>query len=161
MRAGKPLLVCGDGDALTRFVHVDDAALAYAGAIGRSETIGQAYNLVDPRIITWNDYHRAAMTAVGREVELVGVPFADLRELDVPGFGLCEMSSGYHWVHDDAKIRRDIPEFVPTVSLAGGLARAIELADREGALPVEDSSAWEDRIIDAQRAVRRAAPVLH
>jgi nucleoside-diphosphate-sugar epimerase len=154
IRAGKPLVVCGDGVALVRFLHVEDAALAYAAALGRAETHGQAYNLVDPRIITWADYHRAAMEAVGREVELVGVPLADLRALGVPGLEMCETVTSQHWVHDDAKIRRDIPEFRPRVSLVDGLAATFELAEREGRARDAASSDWEDSVITAQRRVR-------
>jgi nucleoside-diphosphate-sugar epimerase len=157
IRAGRPLVVCGDGTALVRFLHVEDAALAYVGALAHPETIGRAYNLVDPRIITWADYHRAAMRAVGRDVELVGVSFADLQALAVPGFGACETVNGYHWIHDDARIRRDIPEFRPRLPLTDALASAVELAEREGRIPADgggDDDGWEDRVIAAQRRVR-------
>lgn len=147
-RAGKPIVVSADGLALSRFLHVDDAALAYVGVIDRPETIGQVYNLVDPRIVTWADYHRAAMDAVGREVELVGVPFAALEAAEIPGFGLTASVFAYHNLYDDAKIRRDIPEFVPRVSLVDGLARTFELAAREGRLPATEPDDWEDRIVE-------------
>lgn len=159
MRAGKPLIVCADGLPLIRFLHVDDAALAYAAALKHPETIGQVYNLVDPRLITWADYHQAAMTAVGREVELISVPFATLRDRQIPGFGMCETVTAYHWAHEDSKIRRDLPEFQPSVPLAVGIASTIEVAEREGRIPAAGTSAqstaattagtsdWEDELI--------------
>jgi nucleoside-diphosphate-sugar epimerase len=153
IRSGKPLVVCADGMVLVRFLHVEDAALAYAGALAHPETIGQAYNLVDPRMVTWADYHRAAMEAVGREVDLVGVALDDLRAWDVPGLALCETVTSHHWVHDDAKIRRDIPEFLPRVALADGLARSFEHGI-EGAFSRAVDDEWEDAVIAAQRRVR-------
>ncbi len=78
VRKGKPILVCGDGNAIHQFLHVDDAALCFANVVGKERCIGQVYNMVNRGFITWAQYHRAAMSVIGREVEMVGVPFADL-----------------------------------------------------------------------------------
>jgi nucleoside-diphosphate-sugar epimerase len=78
IRKGKPILVCGDGNALHQHLHVDDAALAFTGVLGKPHTLGETYNLVNRGYITWVDYHRTAMQVLGREVDIVGVPFADI-----------------------------------------------------------------------------------
>ncbi len=47
IRKGKPLLVCGDGNALHQFLHVDDAALCFANVLGKAQCLGQVYHMVN------------------------------------------------------------------------------------------------------------------
>jgi len=105
---------------------------------------------------TWADYHRAAMQVLGREVELVGVPLADLRCLEIHGFGICEEIFAHHSYFSAEKLFRDVPEFQPRVSLVEGMAQVIEAMERDGRIPDSDGLVWEDPIIAVQRQVRSA-----
>lgn len=154
IRQGKPLLVCGDGNALHQHLHVDDAALAFVGLLDKPQCLGQTYNLVRRDFITWTDYHRLAMQVLGREAEIVGVPFADLKRYDIPGFDICEEIFAHHVYYSPEKLFRDVPEFQPTVSLAEGMKQVIEVMDAEGRIPDAGSNEWEDAIITAQKRVR-------
>src|SRR5215468_8883043 len=58
IRKGKPLLVCGQGDALHQHLHVEDAARGFAQVLGQAQCLGQTYNLVGEPPITWAAYHR-------------------------------------------------------------------------------------------------------
>ena len=87
VRKGKPILICNEGRARHQFLHVDDAALGFAGVIGKPQCIGQAYNLMRPEHISWADYHRLALQVLGREVKLVSVPLA---VLDADRFDICK-----------------------------------------------------------------------
>ena len=131
-----------------------NAAPALAGVIGKTHTLGQTYNLVKRGFITWADYHRTAMQVLGREVELVGIPFADLKRMHVPDFEICEEIFAHHVVYSAEKLYRDVPEFQPRISLAEGMAQVIEAMDREGRIPDSDALSWEDELIRAQRRVR-------
>ena len=154
IRKGKPILVCGDGNALHQHLHVDDAALGFAGALTHPNCIGQTYNLVRREYVTWADYHRTAMRVLGREAELVGVPFADLKQFNIPKFGICEDIFAHHIFYSPEKIFRDIPEFRPRVSLEDGMEQVIAVMDRDGRIPDSDGIGWEDAIIRAQRGIR-------
>lgn len=154
IRKGKPIVVCGDGNTLHQHLHVEDAALCFANVLGKAHCIGQTYNMVRRGFVTWVDYHRAAMQVLGREVELVGVPLADLRAFDIPGFDLCEEIFAHHGYFSAEKLFRDVPEFQPRISLAEGMARVLEAMEREARIPDSDALTWEDRIIAAQRRVR-------
>jgi nucleoside-diphosphate-sugar epimerase len=156
IRKGKPLLVCGDGNALHQFLHVDDAALGFVHVLGRERTLGQTYHLVERGCTTWAEHHRTAMRVLGREVELVGVPFADLAAADIPNFGICRDIFAHHIWYSGEKVARDVPEFRPRVSLEQGMAQVLAAMERSGRIPDSDEVAWEDRIIAAQRAVRKA-----
>jgi len=155
VRKGKPILICGDGNALFQFLHVDDAALCFANILGKPHTYGQTYNMVRRGFITWADYHRTAMKVLGREVEMVGVPLDDLVACNVPNVGVCRDIFAHHGYYSAEKLFRDVPEYHPVISLEEGLARVIAAMDREGRVPNSDEQTWEDQIIEAQRRVRR------
>ena len=154
IRKGKPILVCGDGNALHQHLHVDDAAPAFVGVLGNERALGQTYNMVDRGYITWTDYHRTAMKVLGREVEIVGVPFADLKVLNVPEFGICEEIFAHHVYYSAEKLFRDVPEFQPAISLEDGMAEVIAAMDKNGRIPDSDDFTWEDESIAAQRKLR-------
>ncbi len=156
IRQGKPIVVCGDGNALHQHLHVEDAALAFVGALNQSRCVGQTYNVVNRGYITWADYHRTAMRVLGREVELVGVPFADLQKLDVPNFDICAEIFAHHVYYSAEKLFRDAPEFHPRLSLEEGMRQVIGVMDREGRIPDSSKLDWEDRLIAAQRRVLAA-----
>lgn len=154
VKKGKPILVCGDGNALHQHLHVDDIAQAFAGVIGKEHTIGQTYNAVNRGYTTWADYHRLAGKILGKETELVGVPYEDLKKLNVPDFGICEEIFAHHVYYSSEKLFRDVPEFRPQVSLEQGMTQVFEAMEREGRIPNSDESTWEDEIIQKQRKVR-------
>ncbi len=154
IRKGKPIVVCGDGKALHSFLHVDDAAPAFAGVLGREKCIGQVYNMVNRGFTTWEQYHQAAMRVIGREVELVGVPLADLRAMNSPGLGICEEIFAHNVIYSAEKLFRDVPEFNPRFSLEGYITDILASVDADGRIPNSDTLTWEDDIIAAQRGVR-------
>ena len=155
VRKGKPILVCGDGNALHQFLHVDDAALGFAGVLGQPHCIGQTYHILRREFTTWADYHRAAMKVLGREVEVVGVPLKDLLKIDAARFGICDTIFAHSTYYSPEKLFRDAPEFRPRISLEEGMRRVLDVMDRERRVPDSDLETWEDKIIAAQRAVAR------
>ena len=153
VRKGKPIVVCGDGDAIIQFLHVDDAAPAFVYVLGRNKCVGEIYNMVDRGFTTWAEYHRAAMRVIGREVELVGVPFADLMQAQIPGFGWCVNTGRFHHYFSGEKLMTHVPEFQPRINLENGIARVIESMEREGRIANSEEVRWEDDIVEAQRLV--------
>ena len=153
IRKNKPIAVCGDGKALHHFLHVDDAAKAFVGALGKARCFGQVYNLVNPTVTTWETYHRTAMKVLGREVEMVGIPLRSLLAFDASRFTMCADYFVHSIVYSAAKILRDIPEFEATVSLEDGLRRTIARLDELGWIENSDDQIWEDRLIEAQKMV--------
>lgn len=155
IRKGKPIVVCGDGNALHQHLHVDDAALGFAGVLANPACIGRTYNLVRRECVTWAEYHRTAMKVIGREVELVGVPFSDLETFDIPGFGITEEIFAHHVYYSPEAIMRDAPGFQPKISLETGMAQVLEAMDRDGRIPDSDKITWEDEIIRRQKQVAK------
>jgi len=154
IRQGKPLLICGDGNTLHQHLHVEDAARGFAHILGKEHCRGQIYHLVGRGCITWAEYHRTAMRVLGRQVELVGVPLADLIAPNGPNVQICREVFAHHGYYSAEKLFRDVPEFRPAVSLEAGMRQVIDAMDRAGRLPSSDPEDWEDRIIVARRHVR-------
>ena len=151
IRKGKPILIYGDGMVVHQFLHVDDAALCFAGVLGKHRCLGQVYNLVRHGFTTWLEYHRTAMRVIGRNVEQVGVPMQTLHAIDPKRFG---ETFAHNMYFSAEKASRDVPEFQPRISLEEGMAQVLEALDREGRIPDSDQETWEDCIIEAQRKVR-------
>jgi nucleoside-diphosphate-sugar epimerase len=150
IRRGKPIVVCGDGNALHQYLHIDDAAKGFAGVLGKSHCVGQTYNLVKKGCLTWAEYHKTAMKVLGREVELVGVPLRNLVALETDRYGICKEIFAHHCYYDSEKLFRDVPEFQPSISLEEGMTRVIAEMDSAGRIPVSDDGGWEDQLIQAQ-----------
>lgn len=147
IRKGKPILVCDDGQARHQFLSVEDAAMAFVQILGKKPCFGETYNLVKPDPLAWEEYHRAVMRVLGSEVEQVGVPLGRLEEWGVPGIRICsEIFSHDAWWSGE-KIRRDLPDWRPRLSLEEGIARTVEGLDREGRVPDSDVLDWEDEIV--------------
>lgn len=157
IRKGKPILVCGDGKALHQFLHVDDAALCFANTVGKPDCIGQTYHMMKRGFTSWEQYHKTAMKVLGRDVELVGVPLADLVSIGVPQGEICRDIFAHNTIYSAEKLFRDVPEFQPRISLEEGMVLVIEALDRAGRIPDSDQIDWEDRIIAAQRKVRKVS----
>lgn len=154
VRKGKPILVCGDGNTLHQHLHVDDAAKAFVGVLGKTQTIGQTYNLVNRGFITWADYHRTAMMVLGHDVDLVGVPLAMLSRMNIPDFDICEEIFAHNVYYSAEKLFRDVPEFQPTISLVEGMTQVFEIMENEGRIPNSDEHYWEDVIIDEIKKIK-------
>ena len=153
IRKGKPIALCGDGKAMHQFLHVDDAARGFVGMLGLKTCVGQAYNLVRRGFTSWEDHHRTVMDVLGNEVEMVGVPLAALLSSGVSGTGICESIFAHNTIYSADKIFRDVPDFLPSVSLEEGVRQVIEVMDAEGRIPDSDELTWEDELIEAQRRV--------
>ena len=153
VRIGKPIAVCGDGRAVHQWLHADDAAPAFAFALGRERCIGNIYNMMRKEFGSWFDYHRTAMKVIGRDVEIIGVPLATLLAAKVPNVDICENIFSHNTIYSPEKLMRDVPEFRPQISLEDGLAGVYGVMLRENKVPDSDKEDWEDSLIAAQRKV--------
>lgn len=155
IRKGKPI-VTGNEFLLRNFLHADDAAWAFVGALKHSCCIGQAYNMVGMKPYDWGTYHRAMMKVVGREVEMVEVTLETLLHNQSKEFTVGEMITEnfkFNGFYSGEKIARDIPEFRPVIGLEEGLAMALEFIERNGVIPNSDDFTYEDEIIRKQKSI--------
>ena len=153
-RKGKPLLLSGNGVTPHQFLHVDDAAKGFVGALGRPHCIGEIYNLVQEGFTDWKTYYQTGLHVLDCEAELVCAPLDLLESLGYGDKGPgCEIFA-YPTIYDCRKIFRDIPEFRPTVELEDGMRAVIAYNDAHGLIPNCDDYPMDDRLIAYLRSGR-------
>lgn len=154
VRAGKPLVVSGDGQTLWSLCHSDDAGVAFAAAVDRTACKGQDYIVTSPRWITWQAYHERINAVLGSKSEIVHVPAATILASPLaPHARLLASESLWNRCYDVSKLRRDIPEFQPAVEFEHGIPDHVAWMDRHGLIGPGDADDTTDRLIAAQRDV--------
>jgi nucleoside-diphosphate-sugar epimerase len=150
VRKGKPLLVTADGELLMSHCHADDAAVAFAAAVGRTRCIGEVYILASPYHLTVKEYHDSlAVVLAGRTVPLVSAPADFLIGAWPERTQLLATETRWNYVLRVDKIRRDIPEFDPVIKLEDRVPECIAWMEQRGLVEDCGNDDTEDRIIAA------------
>jgi nucleoside-diphosphate-sugar epimerase len=79
LQKGRPILIPGDGTALSQVGFVDDHAEALCALMGRSTTFGQRYNLTGSQFFSDEGYVDVIADVMGTKAEKVFIP-ADLMD---------------------------------------------------------------------------------
>lgn len=79
LQKGRPVLIPGDGTALSQVGYVDDHAEALCAMMGRSNTFGQRYNLTGSQFFSDEGYVDVMADVIGTGAEKVFIP-ADLMD---------------------------------------------------------------------------------
>jgi nucleoside-diphosphate-sugar epimerase len=137
MRAGRPVVVHGDGTSQWTLTHSEDFAVGFVGLLGRPETIGNAYTVTGDSAPTWNQVYSWLARAAGvDEPRLVHVASERIARA-IPELGPGILGDKAHsMVFDTSKLRALVPEFRTTVPYSDGAERTI---------------AWYDAHEDAQQ----------
>jgi nucleoside-diphosphate-sugar epimerase len=143
----RPIAILGDGRAVHHFLHVDDAARAFVGLLGRGEAFGKAYNVVNPQPTTWFAYHQTAIDVLGADVEQVSVPVKAVFALDPRRFELADGVFSHNLLYDSTRLLREIPDWRPCISLEEGLRTSFEYVAEKGMIEASLPGGWEDQLI--------------
>jgi len=81
IRAGRPIIIPGDGSRTMQWVHAQDVARAAVRAATEDRAIGHAYNLANDPPITQLEFVRLLATIAGAQPELVFVPRETIQRL--------------------------------------------------------------------------------
>jgi nucleoside-diphosphate-sugar epimerase len=126
MRAGKPVIVHGDGTSLWTVTHHDDFARAFVPLLGHPRTYGEAFHITSDDVLTWNQIARALAAALGVTARIVHVPSDVIAAAD-PEWGAGLLGDKAHsMVFDNSKIRSIAPGWRATIPFERG---AREIAD--------------------------------
>jgi nucleoside-diphosphate-sugar epimerase len=74
VRAGRPIIIPGDGTRLMQFIHVKDVVRACLRAMEVEEAVGEAFNVANPKPLTQVEVVREMARAAGKKPELIRVP---------------------------------------------------------------------------------------
>ena len=155
LRRGLPMLSAGDGDRYFHFLASPDAAEFFALCVGRESLVGEAVNLVHPEPLSWDDWHRLAMQAVGVECEIVHAPKELLLAIDPKRYGTLRYNFGYTQLFSGAKAARLVPEWRPTTNHVEWMRANLDWMDEAGEVSDtrRDPDNLEDRLIAALKAL--------
>jgi 2'-hydroxyisoflavone reductase len=149
MRAGRPIVVPGDGSRLMQWVHVRDVARAAVRAADEPGALGRAYNLANYPPITQIEYVQLLANVAGMHANIVRIPREQIEQLG----GQLFAAPLYFGVYLDVPLtvaRNDRArselglDFTP---FEDGLRETYRWY-REQSRPTPDYS-WEDRLLTA------------
>ena len=116
MRAGKPVLVHGDGTTQWTLTHSDDFPVAFVGLLGHPLAIGDSFTITGTHAPTWNQIYGWLGQAAGVEPELVHVASETIAAADPEvGAGLVG-DKAHSMLFDCSKVTALVPEFRTTIT---------------------------------------------
>ena len=151
MRAGKPVIVPGDGTSLWTMTHNSDFAVGFVGLLGRRAAIGQAFNINSDEVLTWDQIYRQTAAAAGVEAHIVHIA-SDFIAVCLPEWhGTLIGDKANSAVFDTTKIKRFVPDFRAVTPYSEGIRRTVAWFDADPArqrVDAEMDASW-DRLIAA------------
>ncbi len=158
MKAGKPVVVHGDGTSLWTVTHSEDFAQGFVGLMGHQQAIGHAFHITSDEILTWDQIYQATAAAAGVEANIV-----HLASDAIIAFG---RTCGWGWmegnllgdkavsaIFDNAKVKRFVPGFRATIPYAVGIRRTLAWFEADPARMKADpgADAFLDNLIKSCR----------
>lgn len=120
MKAGKPVVLHGDGTSLWVLTHHRDFAKGLCGLLGNRKAVGEAFHITSDEVQSWNEIYHAVGRAAGVTPDLVHVPSKIIAK-EHPDWGAGLLGDKMHSViFDNTKIKRFVPDFQCTIPFARG-----------------------------------------
>jgi nucleoside-diphosphate-sugar epimerase len=139
MRAGKEVVVHGDGSSLWTLTHHVDFARGFVPLLGHPATFGDVFHITSDEWLTWDAivYDLAAAAGVA-EPHIVHVPSDAIAAAD-PVWGAGLLGDKTHsLVFDNSKLRRVVPDFAATIPFHVGAREIIRWYDEDPARQTVD-----------------------
>jgi len=149
MRRGKKIVVHGDGTSLWTMTHNSDLGRAFVGLLGNPAAVGHTFHITSDEVLTWDQITLAIGKAAGAQPDIVHVGSDFISAFDPEARGNLIGDKAQCAVFDNSKIKRFVPEFRCTVSLAEGLRRTIAWLDAHPEEQRLDSNATVEKILAA------------
>lgn len=159
MLEGKQVIIHGDGTSLWTMTHNSDFAKGFVGLMANPHAIGEAFQITNDETLTWNQIYQTIAGVLGVELRAVHVSsefLAATKKYDLLGGLIGDKANSV--VFDNAKLKRAVPDFVPTVRFEQGVRDAIANIFAHPELQREDPEfdRWCDRILAAREAALKA-----
>jgi nucleoside-diphosphate-sugar epimerase len=129
MRAGKNVIVHGDGTSLWTLTHHLDFAQGFVGLLGNPRAIGEAVHITSDEVLSWNQIFEIIANAAGAKANLVHIPSELIAAFDEEwGAGLLG-DKAHSMIFDNTKIKRLVPDFVASIPFCRGAEEIIAWHD--------------------------------
>ena len=153
MRAGREVVVHGDGTSLWTLTHSADFARGFVPLLGHPRTIGDAFHITSDDVLTWNQIAEALAAAAGVTARLVHVPSDAIAAADAAwGAGLLG-DKAHSMVFDNAKLRSVVPGYRAEIPFEQGAREIVGWYDEDPARQRADArlDAVMDKLVAAYR----------
>lgn len=159
MLQGKPVIIHGDGTSLWTMTHNSDFAKGYVGLMGNPHAIGEAFQITNDETLTWNQIYGTIARVLGVELKAYHVSsefLAATGKYDLLGSLIGDKANSV--VFDNSKLKRAVPDFVPTVRFEQGIRDTIENIMAHPELQKEDPEfdEWCDKVIEVVENAKKA-----
>ncbi|WP_426503753.1 SDR family oxidoreductase [Dactylosporangium sp. McL0621] len=146
MRAGKEIVVHGDGTSLWTLTHHEDFARAFVPLLGHPRAVGDTFQITSDDYLTWNQIAEQLATALGTTARIVHVPSDAIAAAD-PEWGAGLLGDKAHsMVFDNAKVRALVPGYVATIPFHQGAREIAAWFDGDPARQIVDERL--DKVMD-------------
>ncbi|GAA2379627.1 NAD-dependent epimerase/dehydratase family protein [Dactylosporangium salmoneum] len=146
MRAGKEIVVHGDGTSLWTLTHHEDFAKAFVPLLGHPRAIGDTFQITSDDALTWNQIAEHMAAALGVPPKIVHVPSDAIAAAD-PEWGAGLLGDKAHsMVFDNSKVRALVPDYVATIPFHRGAREIVAWFDEDPARQVVDERL--DKVMD-------------
>ena len=153
MRAGKEVVVHGDGTSLWTLTHSADFARGFVPLLGHPRTIGDAFHITSDDVLTWNQIAEALAAAAGLTARLVHVPSDAIAAADAAwGAGLLG-DKAHSMVFDNSKLRGVVPGYRAEIPFEQGAREIVGWYNEDPARQQADArlDAVMDKLVAAYR----------
>jgi nucleoside-diphosphate-sugar epimerase len=156
LRAGRPVVVHGDGTTQWTLTHTEDFAVGFVGLLGHPLAVGDTFHITGAHAPTWDQVYRWLAAAAGvEEPELVHVASETIaRVLPDVGPGLLG-DKAHSMTFDTSKLEALVPEFRTTITYAEGAVEQLAWYDAhpEAQQVDADLDAGFDKLVEHARAL--------
>src|ERR1700759_2695085 len=153
MRAGKEVVVHGDGTSLWTLTHHEDFARGFVPLLAHPRTVGDVFHITSDDVLTWDQIARTLAAALGATPRIVHVPSDAIAAAD-PQWGAGLLGDKAHsMIFDNSKLRTVVPDFCATIPFEQGAREIIAWYDGDPARQQTDSrlDAVMDNLVAAYR----------
>lgn len=162
MRAGKRVIVHGDGTSLWTVTHNSDLATAFVGLMGNPHAIGETYHITSDESLTWNQIYAILGDVLGVEPQIAHMPTRVLMTvLGDQADGLIGDKT-HSVIFDNTKIKRAVPGWNATVRFDQGIRRTLAYMFAHPELQRADPEfdAWCDAVTNTRSEFISTLPKL-
>lgn len=155
IKAGKPVIVLGDGTSLWGYAHRDDVGKAIAHAVGNERTYGQAYTIASKEVMTWEQIYSTIAEVMGVPApEFVHVPYDILDHVLHQEHSWNKLNFRFHNIYDCSKAETDLG-YRYTITWREGAGRIVAAHEQAGDISLEQEDPLYDVIIEKVKKAYR------
>jgi len=150
LRAGKPLLIPGDGTVFWTITHSSDFARALAALVQNPDTLGEDFHITQDECMSWNAFAQVLAQEAGTPAPRLVHVSSDMLIHEKPSLeGDLLGDKAVNAIFDNSKLRTYVPGFRFLTPFREGVRRSILYFDHHPELQMVDQAldSWMDEMI--------------